>query len=365
MDQLPVIPTPAGQRFREFRIRFLPIVVFACTIVAITYIWREHVTPPNLVAHVEPVNTYVRAANDCLVTNLLVQLYQPVRKGDTIAEVIITDSRRLDADFQMLRSQLSLVQLELGALIDRDRLALDYYGMRNDYQNENRLLKEAQAELPLAQYNVTLSSNLLRERLLSELDHQAYVSRFEVLKADIEHLTKSIAEFDQNLEQMKSAGQAVTQTNGTQRLRDLLADLEKRSSALQAMTATPVALTSPIDGIVSAIYARPGENVAGGEPLAIISASESDRIVGYMHQPLGIQPQNGMPCEIRTRSWKRLKAEGTITAVGAQFEIITNIALLRPDQMPDVGLPIAISMPAELKAHLRPGEVVDVTVREK
>jgi hypothetical protein len=84
-----------------------------------------------------------------------------------------------------------------------------------------------------------------------------------------------------------------------------------------------------------------------------------------MRQPLAIQPQNGMPCEIRTRSWKRLKSEGIITAVGAQFEVITNLALLRPDQMPDVGLPVAISMPEALKPHLRPGEVVDVIVRDK
>src|SRR5688500_14998745 len=185
MDQLPVIPTPAGQRFREFRIRFLPVVVFASTILAITYIWREHVTPPNLIAHVEPVSAYVRAANNCIVTNLLVEIYQPVRKGDTIAEVIVTDSRRLDADFQMLRSQLSLVQLELGALIDRDRLSLDYYGMRNDYQTEVRLLKEAQAELPQAQYNVNLASNSLGSGLVSEFDYQTHLSRYAILKADI------------------------------------------------------------------------------------------------------------------------------------------------------------------------------------
>jgi multidrug resistance efflux pump len=365
MDQLPVIPTPAGQKFREFRIRFLPLIVFACTVGGIFYIWREHVTPPNLIAHVEPVSTYVRAANDCVVTNLLVEIYQPVRKGDTIAEVIITDSRRLDAEFQMLRSQLSLVQLQIGALIDRDRLALDYYGMRNDFQNEIRLLKEAQAELPQAEYNVTRSLELSKTGLVSDFDYQSYLSRFNILKTDIEHLTKSISEFERNLEQMKSLGQTITETNNTQQLRQLLADLEQRSTALEAMTSTPVTLISPIDGVVTGIHARPGENVIGGEPVATISATESDRIVGYMRQPMAIQPRTGMPCEIRTRSWKRFKSEGVITAVGAQFETITNLSLLRPDQMPDIGLPVAISMPAALKPYLRPGEVVDVTVREE
>ena len=365
MDPLPPIPTPPGQKWREFRIRFLPLIVFACTVGSIFYIWREHVTPPNLVAHVEPIQTYVRVGDNCIVTNLLVEIYQPVRKGDTIAEVIITDSRRLDADFQMLRSQLSLVQLELGALIDRDRLSLDYYGMRNDYQTEVRLLKEAQAELPQAQYNVNLASNLLGSGLVSEFDYQTYLSRFALLKADIDHLTQSIAEFEKSLERLKAVGEHTIQTNNTAALRQLLADLEKRRKNLESVSDTPVILTSPIDGIVTGVHARPGESVVGGEPLVTISAAESDRIVGYMRQPLAIQPQNGMPCEIRTRSWKRLKSEGVITAVGAQFETITNLSLLRPDQMPDIGLPVSISMPAELKSHLRPGEVVDVIVRNK
>lgn len=365
MDQLPPIPTPPGQKWREFRIRFLPLIVFACTVGAIFYIWREHVTPPNLVAHVEPIQTFVRIGDDCIVTNLLVEIYQPVRKGDTIAEVIVTDSRRLDADFQLLRSQLSLVQLELGALLDRDRLTLDYYGMRNDYQTEVRLLKEARAELPQAQYNVTLASNLLGSGLVSEFDYQTYLSRFALLKADIEHLSQSVAELEQNLERIKTIGDHTIQTNNTASLRTLLADLEMRRKELESASTVPLLLTSPIDGVVIGIHARAGENVLGGEPIVTISASESDRIVGYMRQPLAIQPQNGMPCEIRTRSWKRLKSEGVIIAVGAQFETITNLALLRPDQMPDIGLPVAISMPADLKAHVRPGEAVDVIVREK
>ena len=365
MEQLPVIPTPPGQKWREFRIRVLPILVFACTVGSIFYIWREHVTPPNLIAHVEPVTTYVRASENCLVTNLLVELYQPVRKGDTIAEVIITDDRRLDAEFEMLRSQLSLAQLELGTFLDRDRLTLTYYSIRTDYQDQVRQLKEAQAELPQAEYNMNLASNLVGGGLVSEFDFQTYKSRYALLKTGVEQLTTSVAELQKNLDQMKAAAGTEVKTNNSEDLRNLIANLEQRRSQLEQMSSTAVVLTSPIDGIVTWIHARAGENVIGGEPVVTISASESERIVGYMKQPFAVQPANGQPCEVRTRSWKRLSAESVITAVGAQFETITNISLLRPDQMPDIGLPVAIAMPPELKDHLRPGEVVDVIVREK
>ncbi|MGZ8899956.1 MAG: HlyD family secretion protein [Limisphaerales bacterium] len=364
MDQLPVIPTPPGQKWREFRIRYLPLLVFFCTVGSISYIWREHVTPPTLVAHVEPVLAYVRTSGDCIVTNLLVEAYQPVRKGETIAEVIITDTRRFDAHFQMLRSQLSLVQLELGTIVDRDRLALDYFNLRTDFQDQIRTLKEAQAELPFAEYNVNLSSNLVGNGLVTQFDHQGYLQRMAVLKADIEVLSKTVADLEQTLDSLKFAAQGNTNSNARS-LGNVLADLEQQRIALETMATTPVALPSPMDGVVSFIHARPGESVMGGEPVVTISASESTRIVGYLRQPLALQPQSGMPCEIRTRSWKRLQSEAVILAVGAQFETITNISLLRPDQMPEIGLPIAISIPESLRDHLRPGEVVDVTVRTR
>lgn len=364
MDQLPVIPTPPGQKWREFRIRFLPLLVFLCTVGSISYIWREHVTPPTLVAHVEPVFAYVRTSGDCIVTNLLVDAYQPVRKGDTIAEVIITDTARFDAAFQLLRSQLSLVQLELGTIVDRDRLALDYFDMRTDYYDQLRTLKEAQAELPHAEFNANLASNLVQKSLVSEFDHQVYLQRMAILKSDIEVLTKTVSDLESTLNHLKFAAEGNTNTNA-RALNDVLTDLEKQRVSLERMATTPVALTAPIDGVVSFIHARPGESVIGGEPVVTISASESKRIIGYLRQPLPLHPQSGMPCQVRTRSWKRLQSEAVILAVGSQFETITNLALLRPDQMPDIGLPIAISIPETLKEHLRPGEVVDITVRTK
>src|SRR5688500_13418905 len=256
MEQLPVIPSPPGQKWRVFRIRVLPLLVFACTVGSIFYIWSEHVTPPNLVAHVEPVTTYVRASENCLVTNLLVEMYQPVRKGDTVAEVIITDDRRLDAEFEMLRSQLSLAQLELGTFLDRDRLTLDYFSMRNDLQDQVRLLKEAQAELPQAEYNVNLASNLVGSGLVSEFDFQTYKSRYALLKTDVEHLTGSVAELQKNLEQMKAAAGTEVKTNNTEELRKLIGDLEQRRKQLEEMSTSAVLLTAPIDGIVTWIHAR-------------------------------------------------------------------------------------------------------------
>ena len=39
------IPTPASQRWREFRIRVLPVVVFLCIVLGASVLWLNFVAP--------------------------------------------------------------------------------------------------------------------------------------------------------------------------------------------------------------------------------------------------------------------------------------------------------------------------------
>jgi hypothetical protein len=45
MDPVEVIPAPPRRRWREFRHRFLPVLVFACTVLFIGRLWSTHVIP--------------------------------------------------------------------------------------------------------------------------------------------------------------------------------------------------------------------------------------------------------------------------------------------------------------------------------
>jgi hypothetical protein len=57
MDSLPCIPTPAAQRWREFRIQILPLIVFICVLVAIAFMWRNFLRPSGEVIQVEAVKS--------------------------------------------------------------------------------------------------------------------------------------------------------------------------------------------------------------------------------------------------------------------------------------------------------------------
>ena len=48
MDKLPPIPTPAAQRWREFRQHVLPWLMFAGVAVSVAFLWRSFVAPTGI-----------------------------------------------------------------------------------------------------------------------------------------------------------------------------------------------------------------------------------------------------------------------------------------------------------------------------
>jgi multidrug resistance efflux pump len=365
MESLPVIPTPAGQKWREFRIRFLPLIVFCCTVAGICLIWTKNLVPPTLVAQVEGVSTPVRSSEAGIISNLYVQPFQQVHAGDVIAAVISGDNHQIDSKLQLLRNQISLFQIQLGNLVDQDRLAFNYQDYRLEYLRFDRDLDMAKAELPHAEFDMKLASNLLTEKIVSEFDYHTIASRVDVLKAEIKHLAGITLELKQKLEDSQSLGDFSQTSTNAAALKETLDRLTQERKNLETLQSSAILLTAPIDGVITSIEHRAGETVVAGDVIATISATDSDRIVGFIRQPFAFTPEPGMPVEIRTRSWDRAAGQSQIASVGAQFVVITNLAFVRPNLPPEVGLPLAISIPTELKHIVRPGELVDVTLQKK
>ena len=80
-----------------------------------------------------------------------------------------------------------------------------------------------------------------------------------------------------------------------------------------------------------------------------------------MRPPMSDPPKVGARVEVRTRGSRREIGVASVIEVGAQVEQIAP-ALLGPVKLAnlELGLPISISVPAELK--IMPGELVDLTI---
>lgn len=67
MESLPHIPTPPAQRWREFRVQCLPLIVLAGTIAASVLMWRDFVHPSEAVGELETVKAKVISPHEGVV----------------------------------------------------------------------------------------------------------------------------------------------------------------------------------------------------------------------------------------------------------------------------------------------------------
>src|SRR5262245_40613903 len=125
MESLPPIPTPPAQRWREFRIQILPLIIFVVILTAITFMWRNFVQPAGLVGEVEAVKANVISLQDGLIAELSVDRLQYVTNGQVIGQI-------RGADPDILRTSIASIQADLKVL--RARMRLDERRGEQSYQ---------------------------------------------------------------------------------------------------------------------------------------------------------------------------------------------------------------------------------------
>jgi len=364
MTELPPIPVPPSQRWREIRVKYLPVLLVA-TLVGITIpLWRSTVVPTNMTGVLETLRADVVSPDAGVVTNLYVTRFQEVKAGDLLAEIISTDTRKRDSRVQALRGHLALTQLQTGALIDRSRLAFDYQALRVEHLKQRVELETARAELSPAEEEARRLAIMLKENVGSLQDHTEAAKVVASLKARIELLTPAAAELGELLRKASALTEASLLETGPS-LSEALKSLAEEQAKLDSMEEEPIRLLAPIDGVVLEIHRVVGQNLLEGDPVLTIGAKNSERIIGYLKQPISVEPAPGMRVKVLTRRTPRSESWGEILAVGAQFESVTNVALLRADGRADHGLPVSVSLPTPFKSLLRPGEVVDLHVQAK
>ena len=86
MDALPPIPTPPEQRWREFRIQILPILVFVGVLAVIVLMWKNFLQPPGVIDEVEAVKANVTRPKG-VITESRMERTQYVTNGQALVLV--------------------------------------------------------------------------------------------------------------------------------------------------------------------------------------------------------------------------------------------------------------------------------------
>jgi multidrug resistance efflux pump len=347
-ERLSPIPTPASQLWRQLRLQYLPVVIYIAGLVCAYLLWTHWVAPPTLVGEAEAVRTELRAAQSGMLADLNVELLQPVKAGQRIGRVIVNDPKVLEASLAVIRAETEVLRTTTD--MNFERLRLDWMSKRVEQVS-------LQSELQQAEATLARTTALHRIKLVTDEEYdQSRLSR-DGISARLKAQSELISRIEPALQPTDVGANRTMPSAAVEGLRAAIKQKDEQLRLIEAQL-NPLPLIAPIDGVVTQLFRRSGEVVSGAEPILQISAVRSERIIGFLRQPLPVEPKPGMEVEVRTRTLQRQMATATIAQVGLQLEPITP-TLLAAMRLPittvptDFGLRIHVTVPAEL--GIRPG----------
>jgi multidrug resistance efflux pump len=357
------ITIPFEQRWRDVRLRILPVVAFGATCCAIIFLWKDDVVGRAMIGQAEPVLSNVSSYKPGVLAELSVARFQRVKSGDPIGKVLVTDPRILASSLAVIQAEIDSLRANMKPIMAQQHNAMDYDQLRLDWMKERAQLASARVNLELAETEFHRMEELFKDQIIAQRVYDQAKATRNRLQNEVENLATLVDEVESNI-------RALQLTNSTElskvSLDPLQAALAVQESKLRLTEAelSPITLRAPIDGVVSTIYHRAGEAVTAGQPVVAVATLSPVRIVGYLRPPIVEEPKAGMSVEVRTRGPHREIGRSKIIEVGTQLEALP-AALAGPVKVAyaELGLPVDISLPSNMRIHA--GELVDIILISK
>lgn len=361
---LPPIPTPPAIRWREFRLRWLPLLVFGVALVIAATVWDRAVAPPTLLAEVELIRTEVRPVEAGVLIGMNVEMLQPVVAGAVIGRILPVAPRVLDASLGVIRAEIVLLRSNLEPTLAGRRVQLDHARLQLEWMKERVELTALKAQAIEAEANLGRLRPLHERGLVSDEIFTPALNTHAGLVAQIAAQEELVEKLQPSIQASEAGAGRAAIASPDETLAAAIRVQEENLRLAEAQYG-PVDLRAPIDGLVTFIHRRNGEAVAGGEPILTITAAQPARLIGFLRQPLALEPRVGQSVEVRTRAMPRRIGRATVERVGSALEPVspTLLALLnKSSDTIELGLRVHIRMPEDLTLH--PGEWVDVILRD-
>ncbi len=347
------IPIPPARRWREFRIRYLPIVVFVAVAGTVALLWQEHVAPTQMVGLAVADQYDLRSPRDGVVQRMNKDRFDLVDADEVILALHPAHTERIQAQLDVILAEVQLIRAGLEPVTGQQRNRLNYEELRLDMMNARIQLAADRLQLDQLQRERDRSEQLFDRDLIAISEYDRLVTEHEVFKIRVEEGQEVLNDLAARLTHIASVWDEDASYDTA--LQAAITVKEKELRVLEADVA-PILLTAPAGGIIAHILRRNGEYVAAGEPILHIQQQELGYIVGYLRQPLSRVPEQGAEVQIYSKA-RNTVYDGTITQIGFQLEPIHE-ALLRPGLNVEYALPVRIHI--EPDTPILPGEVVDI-----
>jgi multidrug resistance efflux pump len=350
------IPRPAALRARDFKLRVVPIGMCLAALAGSAWLWRDQSSANSFVGEVESVVSTINAPRAGTLSCLKVDAFAQVSSNEPLAVLLVASADAIGANLASLKSDL---------LVTRARMTQDQVRNNQNYEqlNVSLLIQRvdlavARSRLVYAQSELNRSQKLYEAKVISQAEFEVARDLEASLKVEVQERSQLVQEMEKTLKDLQPSKPAVEEAAVVQPIEAAI----KAQEELLRQTEGPVTLRSPIDGVVTRIYRRAGENAIESEPLFEVASHRPERIIGFLRQPVSFVPQVGDPVRVRTRGNRPRMGMAQVVRVGARMELFSQPLRVRGfDSSQERGLPVIVSLPtSEEIGSLVPGELVDL-----
>lgn len=348
------IPIPLERRWREFRIRILPVLVFLVVAGVVALLWQQHVTPTQAVGLGMAEQYQLRSPRDGVVHALRHSRFDLVGADDVVLALHPADTEEILARLEVIRAEVELIRAGLEPALGQQRARIDYEELRLDMMNARIQLAADRLQRDFLRRELDRQEKLYDRNLISAAEYDELLTEEEVQNLRVVEGEKVLSDLSERLARLA----AIWPDDEDPYEAGIQAAIGVKEKELQVLETElkPRALTAPAGGIIAEVLRRNGEYVAAGESILQIQAQELGYVVAYLRQPLSRIPEQGDTVQVYSRA-HNIAHDGTVTHVGYQLEPIHE-SLLRPGQNVEYALPLRIELDTD--ASIFPGEMVDI-----
>lgn len=368
----------------RLRLHLLPILVWLGALACVVGLLSRRSQRFEVLGMAQGQAHEVAATTPARITSVSVQLFDKVKKGQTVA--VLNTVLEDEQPRSQLQAQLETVLSEIEALTARlvptqDSLSADKADRENtrisdarrfSIDVENARLEVLRLQAVVETDKITLEDLVLDVKIAEKLVGEQVLAPFELQKAEAQYnaLAKKIEENENLLDQANTALEQTlrrrdeyiqhqpyhpsvdsalevirkgisVQENRVDELVTQLENLDRRET---------LELKAPIDGVVSHILHRQTEVVLAGEAILTIADGDITGIIAYAGSGLMGKVQEGMIVElIKNSEPTRVEIESSeVTYVGPVVEQMPS-QLWRNPSVPQWGRPFLIKAPAVMK----------------
>lgn len=361
------IPIPLSRRWREVRIRLVPLLTFVGISLLVAWLWKERTDAATMSGHVIGVQAEIRSPESGTLAQLSVRDFDRVETGDIIGMLVVTDPSVLQAELAVVLAEIELLRLTMDPVADQQRNMLNYTSLQMDLAEHRAQLAMAQLKKNQARNDLVRLEKLLEEELTTPQAVEQARTELQVLAEEVATLAELVTFTNDRLGSlpMEELSKRWKQES------PLAAAISVQQRMLDQIKAErmPRPIRAPVDGQIMHLRASNGSFVDRGDVLMQVYSEVPDYILAWIWHPVPFTPQEGMQVLVRRQHRGGGEALMEIEQVGVRLEVVEQAAPTLVDRALEgvgqpsrsglpgqSGLPVRIALSGDL--DLRPGEVV-------